>query len=73
MNTIASIGTPTWLFDAGQSDLNLALGVPIPEFLHSFEKFEKLADFQSIAIPMPPKIAIIGVALMINLPADQAI
>ena len=73
MKTTIKTGTPTLLLVAGQRELNLARGVPMPEFLHSLEKFAKLADFQSIANPIPPKIAITGVALMMNLPADHAI
>ena len=66
-------GIPDCCFVAGHKDLNLARGVPIPEFRHSLVKLLKLAEFQSITKPIPPRIAIIGVALEINLAADQAI
>ena len=70
--TIRTAGTPGLAFEAGQIDLNLDLGVPIPEFLHTLLKAEKLAAPQSIEIPIPPTTAIAGVALMMKRPAVQA-
>ena len=60
------------LFVAGQIDLNLVLGVPIPDRRHSLTKEEKLAPSQSIIRPIPPTTAIAGVALMMKRPADHA-
>ena len=57
---------------AGQTDLNLVLGVPIPERRHSLTKDVKSAPSQSIIRPMPPTTAMAGVALKMNLPADHA-
>ncbi len=57
---------------AVNTDLNLVLGVPIPERRHSLTKEEKFAPSQSIINPIPPTTAIAGVALKMNLPADQA-
>ena len=65
-------GIAGFRFVAGQIDLNLVLGVPIPERRHSLTKEEKLAPSQSIIRPIPPTTAIAGVALKMNLPADQA-
>ena len=65
-------GTPGLDFEAGQIDRNRVLGVPIPEFLHTFVKAGKFAPVQSMEIPIPPATAIAGVALMMNLPAVQA-
>ena len=58
---------------AGQTDLNLVLGVPMPDRRHSLTKEVKSAPCQSIARPIPPTTAIAGVALKMNLPADHAI
>ena len=57
---------------AGHKDLNLVLGVPMPEFLLTLVNAEKFALSHSIEIPMPPAMAITGVALMMNRPAVQA-
>ena len=65
-------GTPGLALVAGQIDLNLVPGVPIPEFLQALLKAEKFALPHSIDIPIPPATAIDGVALMMNLPAVQA-
>ena len=65
-------GTPGRAFVAGQRDLKRVLGVPIPEFRHTFVKDGKLAAPQSIEMPIPPTTAIAGVALMMKRPADHA-
>tara|TARA_B100001029_G_C14871697_1_gene344915 strand:- start:115 stop:327 length:213 start_codon:yes stop_codon:yes gene_type:complete len=64
-------GMPGRAFVAGHRDLKRVLGVPIPEFLQTFENVGRLAALHSIEIPMPPTTAIAGVALMMNRPADQ--
>ena len=65
-------GTPGRALEAGQRDLKRVLGVPIPEFLHTFVKEGKLAAPQSMEMPIPPTTAITGVALMMKRPADHA-
>ena len=65
-------GTPGRALVAGHKDLKRVLGVPIPEFLHTLANAGKLADPQSIDIPMPATAAIAGVALIMNRPADHA-
>ena len=57
-STIA--GTPGRAFVAGHKDLNLVLGVPMPEFLLTLVNAEKFALSHSIEIPMPPAMAITG-------------
>ncbi len=59
-------GTPGRALVAGHKDLKRVLGVPIPEFLHALVNAGKLAEAQSMDIPIPPTAAITGVALMIN-------
>ena len=60
-----------WL--AGRIELKRVRGVPIPDRRHSLTKPEKFAIFHKDEIPRAPTIAMAGVALKINRPADHAI
>ncbi len=72
MSTRSRAGIAEFFLAAGHTELHLERGVPIPERRHSLANAEKFAAFHIMAMPKPPTTAIAGVALKMNLPADQA-